>query len=78
MNGIFSSSPASRSVRLVIGSNGLLLIQAAITWYLPNTENEARLLIVATCVPAIMALLFAIRGETRRGRAQRWGRRHAR
>ncbi|MGE7971261.1 hypothetical protein ACQKOH_23735 [Sphingomonas sp. NPDC092331] len=78
MNGIFSSAPTSRAVRLVIASNGLLLIQATITWYLPSSENEARLLIVATCVPAIIALVLAIRGESRRDRAQRWGHHHAR
>jgi len=65
VNGIFSATPAPRLVRLVVGSEGLLLIQSVIAWHLPDTPSSQRLLILITGLLAISALVLGLIGEMR-------------
>jgi hypothetical protein len=65
MNGIFSSTPAPGPIRLIVGSQGLLLVQSFIAWQLPDVPGLFRLLVAITAVIATAALIAAALGEDR-------------
>jgi hypothetical protein len=78
MNGIFSSTPAPGPIRLIVGSQGLLLVQSFIAWQLPEVPGLFRLLVAITAVIATAALISAALGEDRESSQPYWRRRHGR
>lgn len=78
MNGIFSSTPAPGPIRLIVGSQGLLLVQSFIAWQLPDVPGLFRLLVVMTAIIATAALISAALGEDRESSQPYWRRRHGR
>lgn len=78
MNGIFSSTPAPGPIRLIVGSQGLLLVQSFIAWQLPDVPGLFRLLVVMTAIIATAALISAALGEDRQSSQPYWRRRHGR
>ncbi len=78
MNGIFSATPAPGPIRLLIGSQGLLLVQSCIALQLPAVPGRFRLLVVLTAIIAMAALISAAIGEDRNGGQPGWRRRHGR
>lgn len=78
MNGIFSSTPAPGPIRLIVGSQGLLLVQSFIAWQLPEVPGLFRLLVVMTAIIATAALISAALGEDRQSSQPYWRRRHGR
>jgi hypothetical protein len=78
MNGIFSSTPAPGPIRLMAGSQGLLLMQSFIAWQLPAVPNLFRILVGITAIVAMAALISAAIGEDRNSSQPYWRRRHGR
>ena len=78
MNGIFSSTPAPGPIRLMVGSQGLLLVQSFIAWQLPAVPNLFRILVGITAIVAMAALIGAAVGEDRESSQLYWRRRHGR
>ncbi|GLI99680.1 hypothetical protein Sbs19_34980 [Sphingobium sp. BS19] len=78
MNGIFSSTPAPGPIRLLVGSQGLALVQSCIAWQLPAMPAVVRLLGAAIAIIATAALISAAIGEGRENRPPYWRRRHGR
>ncbi|MFQ3896668.1 MULTISPECIES: hypothetical protein [Sphingobium] len=78
MNGIFSATPAPGPIRLLIGSQGLALVQTCVAWQLPTAPAVVRILSAVIAVIAIAALISAAIGEARENRAPYWRRRHGR
>ncbi|OAN58628.1 hypothetical protein [Sphingobium sp. TCM1] len=78
MNGIFSSTPAPGPIRLIVGSQGLLLVQSFIAWRLPAVPGLFRLLVAITAVIATAVLISAALGEDRESSQPYWRRRHGR
>jgi hypothetical protein len=78
MNGIFSSTPAPGPIRLIVGSQGLLLVQSFIAWQLPDVPGLFRLLVAITAVIGTAALITAALGEERESSQPYWRRRHGR
>lgn len=78
MNGIFSSTPAPGPIRLMVGSQGLLLVQSFIAWQLPAVPTLFRMLVAITAIVAMAALICAAIGEDRGSCQPWWRRRHGR
>lgn len=78
MNGIFSATPAPGPIRLLIGSQGLALVQTCIAWQLPTVPAVVRILGAVLAVIATAALISAAVGEGRENRTPYWRRRHGR
>ncbi|MDR6709286.1 hypothetical protein J2X73_003675 [Novosphingobium sp. 1748] len=78
MNGILSATPAPRPIRLLVGSQGLLLMQSLIAWHLPAVPGLFRMLVAVTGLVALAALVTAIAGEKPGADERWWRRRHAR
>ena len=78
MNGIFSATPAPGPIRLLIGGQGLALVQTCIAWQLPAVPAVVRILGAVLAVIAIVALISAAIGEGRENRAPYWRRRRDR
>ena len=78
MNGIFSATPAPGPIRLLIGSQGLVLVQSCITWQLPTVPAVVRILGAVIAVIAIAALISAAIGEASENPSPHWRRRHGR
>ena len=78
MNGIFSATPAPEPIRLLIGSQGLALVQTCVAWQLPTAPAVVRILSAVIAVIAIAALISAAIGEARENPSPHWRRRHGR
>jgi len=78
VNGIFSATPAPGPIRLLIGSQGLVLVQTCIAWQLPAVPAVVRILGAVLAVIAIAALISAAIGETSENPSPYWRRRHGR
>lgn len=78
MNGLFSSTPGPGPVRLMVGSQGLLLVQSCIAWQLPGVPDRFRLLVFITTLIASAALIRAAVGEDIDGSERGGRRRHGR
>ena len=65
MNGIFSASPCPSSIRLLVGTHLLMILQSGLVlWSAPDLGgNQA--LIWLTLVLGISAFIFAVCGESR-------------
>lgn len=78
MNGIFSATPAPGPIRLLIGSQGLAVVQSCITWQLPTVPAVLRILGAVIAVIAIATLISAAIGDGRENPSPHWRRRHGR
>jgi hypothetical protein len=78
VNGIFSGTPAPGPIRLLIGSQGLALVQSCIAWQLPAMPAVVRILGAAIAIIATAALISAAVGEGRESPEPHWRRRHGR
>ena len=78
MNGIFSGTPAPGPIRLLIGSQGLALVQSCIAWQLPAMPAVVRVLGATIAIIATAALVSAAIGEGRESPEPHWRRRHGR
>ena len=78
VNGIFSSTPAPGPIRLLVGSQGLALVQSCIAWQSPAMPAVVRLLGAAIAIIATAALVSAAIGEGRENHPPYWARRHGR
>lgn len=78
MNGIFSGTPAPGPIRLLIGCQGLALVQSCIAWQLPAMPAVVRILGAAIAIIATAALVSAAIGEGRENRPPHWRRCHGR
>jgi hypothetical protein len=78
MNGIFSSTPAPGPIRLMVGSQGLALVQSCIAWQLPAVPGLFRILGALIAIIATAALISAAIGEGRENPQPHWRRRHDR
>ena len=78
MNGIFSATPAPGPIRLLLGSQGLALVQSCVAWQLPSVPAVVRILGAVIAGIATAALISAAIGEGRENRAPYWRRRHGR
>jgi cytochrome bd-type quinol oxidase subunit 1 len=78
MNGIFSGSPCSASIRLMVGTHLLLLVQSALVlWSAPDLGGNQPL-VWLTLLLGLGAFVCAVRGEVD-GRQPWWkGRRRGR
>lgn len=78
MNGIFSIAPAPGPIRLLIGSQGLALVQSCIACQSPAMPAVVRLLGALIAIIATAALISAAIGEGREIPAPHWRRHHGR
>ncbi|HEX7783952.1 MAG TPA: hypothetical protein VF509_14185 [Sphingobium sp.] len=78
MNSIFSSTPAPGPIRLIVGSQGLLLVQSFIAWQLPGVPTLFRILVAITAIVAMAAFISAALGVDRESPQPYWRRRHGR
>jgi hypothetical protein len=78
MNGIFSGAPCSASIRLLVGSHLLLLVQSALVLWSAPLTGAGQVLVWLALLIGIAAFLCAVRGEA--GGRQPWWkeRRHGR
>lgn len=66
MRGILSSAPAPSAIRLLVGSQVLLLIQAVLVLRsLPNLASMFGILLLLLAIVGIAALISAVIGEAR-------------
>lgn len=64
MRGIFSSAPAPSAIRLLVGSQMLLLVQAGLVFGgRSSLHGPAATLLLLTIVVSLAALIAAILGE---------------
>ncbi|MCG2841311.1 hypothetical protein L6Q21_09990 [Sandaracinobacter sp. RS1-74] len=75
MNGIFSAVPCQSSIRLLVGTHLLLLVQSSLLlWSAPDLGgNQA--LVWLTLVLGISAFICAVRGDDGDKRPDYWRRR---
>lgn len=79
MNGILSTCPAPGPVRLLVGTQLMLLVQAVLIFQASDPLPSAlKALLVATWTLGISALIAAIRGSARDESARWWRRGHDR
>jgi hypothetical protein len=78
VNGIFSATPAPGPIRLLIGSQGLALVQSCIAWQLPVMPAVVRVLGALIAIVATAALIGAAIGEGSETPEPHWRRRHGR
>lgn len=76
MNGIFSATPAPGPIRLLIGSQGLALVQSCIAWQLPTAPGMLRILGALIAIIGTAALISATIGEARENPTPHWRCRH--
>jgi hypothetical protein len=75
VNGIFSGSPCSASIRLLVGSHLLLIIQSGLILWSAPPPAMGRLLVWLTLLIGIGAFVCAVRGESAE-RQPWWKERH--
>jgi hypothetical protein len=64
VNGIFSGSPCSTSIRLMVGTHLLLLVQSALVlWSSPDLGGNQPL-VWLTLLLGLVAFAWAVRGES--------------
>ncbi|MGI9377305.1 MAG: hypothetical protein ACR2PC_14635 [Tsuneonella suprasediminis] len=78
MNGIFSTAPCPSSIRLLVGTHLLLIVQSGLVlWSAPDLGgNQA--LVWLTLVLGISAFIYAVCGESRTPHVAWRERRHGR
>jgi hypothetical protein len=78
MNGIFSSTPGSGSIRLLVGTHGLLLAQSVLAMMAPDIADSFRVMVALTLVLALAGLVGAVLGMPEADSEPYWRRRHGR
>lgn len=79
MKGLLSSSPSPASVRIVVGTQLLFLVQTALIFQASAALDFAlQALVVTTGTIGFAGLIAAIRGEAASEPTPWWRRRHAR
>ena len=78
MNGIFSNAPCSSSIRLLVGTHVLLLVQAGLVLWSAPVPGAMQALVMLVFVIGISALIAAARGDKDERRRDWWRRRHGR
>ncbi len=63
MNGIFSATPASGPIRLLVGTHGLMLVQQMLALQIPDVDGGYRALVAFTLATAVVGLAGAALGE---------------
>lgn len=69
MNGIFSSAPCQSSIRLLVGTHLLLLVQAGIVIWAWPAAGDIRGLVLLAFVLGMSGFICAVCGESREPRA---------
>jgi hypothetical protein len=78
MNGIFSGSPCQSSIRLLVGTHLLLMVQSGLVmWSAPDLGGN-QVLIWLTLALGLSALICAVRGESAEQPLNWWERRRGR
>ena len=65
MNGIFSQAPCQSSIRLLIGTHILLLVQAALVFWARPGDGQVRGLVILAFIVGMSGFICAVRGESR-------------
>lgn len=78
MNGIFSATPCQSSIRLLVGTHLLLLVQAALVIWSASVPGEMQALVILVFVLGLAAFICALRGDNGEDRKDWWRRRHGR
>lgn len=78
MNGIFSAHPCQSSIRLLVGTHLLLLVQAALVLWSVPIDSVMQALVLLIFVLGIAAFICAVRGLDDDERHDWWRRRHGR
>ena len=63
MNGIFSTTPCQSSIRLLVGTHLLLLVQAALVIWSASVPGEMQALVILVFVLSLAAFICALRGD---------------
>ncbi|WP_298673216.1 hypothetical protein [uncultured Sphingomonas sp.] len=79
MNGIFSRQPCQSSIRLLVGTHLLLLVQSTLVLRGAPDLGASQMVIWLTLVPGVSAFICAVLGETSQpGSDYHWRRRNGR
>lgn len=79
MTGILSSSPARGPIRLLVGTQLLLLVQTVLVCQASDPlPTSLRLFLVVSGILGLTALIVAVRGERRDQGKPWWAKRHGR
>lgn len=78
MNGIFSATPCQSSIRLLVGTHLLLLVQSALVIWSASVPGEMHALVILVFVLGFAAFICALRGEDGRDRTDWWRHRRGR
>ena len=79
MTGILSSAPARGPVRLLVGTQLLLLVQTVLVCQASDLlPTSLRLFLVVSGILGLTALIVAVRGERRDQGKPWWAKRHGR
>lgn len=79
MNGLLSSTPSPTSIRVLVGTHLLLLVQAALVFQTADVLPPAlQAMVVTSGIIGVAGLVAAIRGEAATEGTPWWRRRHAR
>ncbi len=78
MNGIFSGSPCQSSIRLLVGTHLLLIVQSALMLWSSPDLGGSQILIWLTLILGLGAFIGAVHGERADRPANWWVRRHGR
>ena len=64
MNGVFSNAPCQSSIRLMVGTHLLLLVQAALVFWARPGDTEIRVLVFLAFVLGLAGFICAVCGES--------------
>ena len=78
MNGIFSNAPCPSSIRLLVGTHMLLLVQAGLVLWSAPVPGEMQALVLLVFVIGLSAFICAVRGDSGEDRRDWWRRRRGR
>ena len=78
MNGIFSQAPCPSSIRLLVGTHLLLLVQAGLVLWSAPVAGVMQALVLLVFIIGLSAFICAVRGDSGEDRRDGWRRRHGR
>ncbi|PJG47177.1 hypothetical protein CAF53_02165 [Sphingobium sp. LB126] len=78
MNGIFSASPGTGPIRLLVGTHGLMISQSMLALMAPDVAVSFRLMVLLTLALALGGLGAAMIGLPAEDHEPYWRRRHGR
>lgn len=65
MNGIFSNAPCQSSIRLLVGTHLILLVQASLVFWARPEDGQIRGLVLLAFIVGFSGFLCAVWGESR-------------